>query len=80
MSVWLPWGAGAGMGLISFLFCIAHIVVAMLLVILTPTMSIGAGAGSWVAYGILIILCLVVSDSCYQGHQSCCVHSWLGRL
>jgi hypothetical protein len=36
-SVWLPWGSGAGMGLISFLFCVARIVVAVLLVILTPT-------------------------------------------
>jgi choline-glycine betaine transporter len=39
-SVWLPWGAGAGMGLISFLFCVARIVVAVLLVILTPTVSL----------------------------------------
>jgi len=38
-SVWLPWSAGAGMGLISFLFCVARIVVAVLLVILTPTVS-----------------------------------------
>ncbi|KAG1796459.1 hypothetical protein EV424DRAFT_1547104 [Suillus variegatus] len=36
-SVWLPWGAGAGMDLISFLFCVARIVVAVLQVILTPT-------------------------------------------
>ncbi len=36
-SVWLPWGSGASMGLISFLFCVARIVVAVLLVILTPT-------------------------------------------
>jgi hypothetical protein len=35
-SVWLPWGHGASMGLISFLFCVARIVVAVLLVILTP--------------------------------------------
>lgn len=35
-SIWLPWGSGAGMGLISFLFCVARIVVAVLLVILTP--------------------------------------------
>lgn len=38
-SVWLPWGSGASMGLISFLFCVARIVVAVLLVILTPTVS-----------------------------------------
>ncbi|KIK81846.1 hypothetical protein PAXRUDRAFT_155133 [Paxillus rubicundulus Ve08.2h10] len=58
-SIWLPWGTGAGMGLISFLFCVARIVIAVLLVILTPTISIGSAAGGWVAYGILIVLCLV---------------------
>jgi hypothetical protein len=39
-SVWLPWGQGAGMGLISFLFCVARIVIAVLLVILTPTVCV----------------------------------------
>ena len=39
-SVWLPWGHGASMGLISFLFCVARIVVAVLLVILTPIVRI----------------------------------------
>lgn len=58
-SVWLPWGTGASMGLLSFLFCVARIVTAVLLVILTPTISIGAAAGGWVAYGILVVLLLV---------------------
>ncbi|KAH6914675.1 membrane protein [Coprinopsis sp. MPI-PUGE-AT-0042] len=58
-SIWLPWGSGASMGLISFLFCVARIVIAVLLVILTPTISIGSGPGGWVAYGILMILALV---------------------
>ncbi|KAG2013149.1 membrane protein [Coprinopsis cinerea AmutBmut pab1-1] len=58
-SIWLPWGSGASMGLISFLFCVARIVVAVLLVILTPTISVGPGPGGWVSYGILIILALV---------------------
>ncbi|KAF8076772.1 hypothetical protein FPV67DRAFT_1472632 [Lyophyllum atratum] len=58
-SIWLPWGTGASMGLISFLFCVARIVVAVLLLILSPTISIGSGPGGWVAYGILIILALV---------------------
>ncbi|KAI0068554.1 hypothetical protein BV25DRAFT_10048 [Artomyces pyxidatus] len=58
-SVWLPWGHGASMGLISFLFCVARIVIAVLLVILTPTVSIGSEAGQWVAYVILFILALV---------------------
>ncbi|KAK1224510.1 hypothetical protein PQX77_012589 [Marasmius sp. AFHP31] len=58
-SIWLPWGTGASMGLISFLFCVARIVIAVLLVILTPAISIGSGPGGWVAYGILIILGLI---------------------
>lgn len=39
-SVWLPWGHGASMGLISFLFCVARIVIAVLLVTLTPTVRV----------------------------------------
>lgn len=39
-SIWLPWGQGASMGLISFLFCVARIVIAVLLVILTPTVCL----------------------------------------
>ncbi|KAK0207003.1 hypothetical protein DFS33DRAFT_1273351 [Desarmillaria ectypa] len=58
-SIWLPWGNGASMGLISFLFCVGRIVIAVLLLILTPALSIGAGAGGWVAYGVLVILALV---------------------
>ena len=38
-SIWLPWGQGASMGLISFFFCVARIVIAVLLVILTPAVS-----------------------------------------
>ena len=34
-SIWLPWGTGASMGLISFLFCVGRIVIAVLLLILT---------------------------------------------
>ncbi|KAF8806230.1 hypothetical protein BYT27DRAFT_7141837 [Phlegmacium glaucopus] len=58
-SIWLPWGSGASMGLISFLFCVARIVIAVLLLILTQTISIGPGPGGWVAYGILVLLALV---------------------
>ena len=39
-SIWLPWGQGASMGLISFLFCVGRIVIAVLLVILTPVVSL----------------------------------------
>ncbi|KAJ3529080.1 hypothetical protein NM688_g7903 [Phlebia brevispora] len=58
-SVWLPWGHGASMGLISFLFCVARIVIAVLLVILTPIVSVGSGAAQWVAYAILFIVGLI---------------------
>jgi len=47
------------MGLISFLFCVARIVLAVLLVTLTPTVSIGDEAGQWVTYVILFILGLI---------------------
>ena len=39
-SFWLPWGHGASMGLISFLFCVARIVIAVLMVILAPVVSL----------------------------------------
>ncbi|KAI0677278.1 hypothetical protein C8Q78DRAFT_1073993 [Trametes maxima] len=58
-SIWLPWGQGASMGLISFLFCVGRIVIAVLLVILSPVVSVGAGAAQWVAYAILFILGLI---------------------
>lgn len=41
-SLWLPWGGGASMGLISFLFCVARIVVAVLLVILTQAVCLSS--------------------------------------
>lgn len=39
-SFWLPWGHGASMGLISFLFCVARIIIAVLMVILAPIVSL----------------------------------------
>jgi len=38
-SIWLPWGIGASMGLITFLFCVGRIVIAVLLLILSPAVS-----------------------------------------
>jgi hypothetical protein len=35
-SVWLPWGRGATMGTASFILCVARIITAVLLVILSP--------------------------------------------
>ncbi|CAE6411879.1 unnamed protein product [Rhizoctonia solani] len=54
-SIWLPWGKGAHMSLISFLFCVLRIISSVLLVILSPVVAIGDSAGAWIAYAILII-------------------------
>ena len=39
-SVWLPWGRGAAMGGISFMLCVARIITAVLLVILSPVVCV----------------------------------------
>ena len=39
-SIWLPWGERASMGIISFLFCVARIVTVVLLIILSPLVSL----------------------------------------
>ncbi|KAJ1309049.1 hypothetical protein OPQ81_004729 [Rhizoctonia solani] len=54
-SIWLPWGKGAHMSLISFSFCVLRIISSVLLVILSPAVAIGDSAGAWIAYAILII-------------------------
>ena len=38
-SMWLPWGEGANMGAMSFLFCVGRIITCVLLVILSPVVS-----------------------------------------
>ena len=46
-SFWLPWGHGASMGLISFMFCVARIVIAVLMVILAPIVSQLSSSDPW---------------------------------
>ncbi|CAE7224731.1 unnamed protein product [Rhizoctonia solani] len=58
-SIWLPWGKGAHMSLISFLFCVLRIISSVLLVILSPAVAIGDSAGAWIAYAILIIAAII---------------------
>lgn len=58
-SVWLPWGRGATMGSISFLLCVSRIITAVLLVILSPAVSVGNPAAGWITYAILVIQGLV---------------------
>lgn len=38
-SMWLPWGEGAHMGGMSFMFCVGRIITCVLLVILSPVVS-----------------------------------------
>jgi hypothetical protein len=65
-SFWLPWGHGASMGLISFLFCVARIVIAVLMVILAPVVSL-LFRGVLRGWLILLCFCLPGFDWCWGG-------------
>lgn len=41
-SIWLPWGERASMGVVSFLFCVGRIITVVLLIILSPLVSISS--------------------------------------
>ncbi|KZP00146.1 hypothetical protein CALVIDRAFT_595550 [Calocera viscosa TUFC12733] len=58
-SIFLPWGKGAHMGILSFAFVVGRIATAVLLVILSPTVSVGTAASGWIAVTILIIQGLI---------------------
>ncbi|KAG8688414.1 hypothetical protein FRC09_012918 [Ceratobasidium sp. 395] len=58
-SIWLPWGKGAHMSAVSFIFCVLRIISSVLLVILSPAVSIGDSAGAWIAFAILIIIGII---------------------
>jgi hypothetical protein len=45
-SIWLPWGERASMGILSFLFCVARIVTVVLLIILSPLVSLSEFVGT----------------------------------
>lgn len=70
-SIWLPWGRGATMGLISFFFCVARITVAVLLVILSPTVSVVLHLMSWRFPFIDIIVIGFCWYHCKQLGRSC---------
>ncbi|GAA5879304.1 hypothetical protein JCM3774_006428 [Rhodotorula dairenensis] len=59
-SLWLPWGDHSAMGPLAFLLSLARIVIAVLLVVLSPTVDVSASAGSWLTYVILLIAGLVL--------------------
>ncbi|GAA5902192.1 hypothetical protein JCM6882_006725 [Rhodosporidiobolus microsporus] len=65
-SLWLPWGDNSAMGPLAFLLSLARIVIAVLLVVLSPSVNVSAQAASWIAYivflaqGLVILLLLFV--------------------
>ncbi|BGP21815.1 membrane protein [Rhodotorula toruloides] len=54
-SLWLPWGDHAAMGPLAFLFSLARIIIAVLLVVLSPTVNVSPSAASWLTY--VVFLC-----------------------
>jgi hypothetical protein len=59
-SLWLPWGDHSAMGPLAFLLSLARIIIAVLLVVLSPTVDVSASAGSWLTYVILLCAGLVL--------------------
>ncbi|GAA5896795.1 uncharacterized protein JCM6883_007010 [Sporobolomyces salmoneus] len=59
-SLWLPWGDNAAMGPLAFLLSLARIIIAVLLVVLSPTVAISNEAGSWIAYIVFLVQGLVI--------------------
>ncbi|GAA5862778.1 hypothetical protein JCM8547_006542 [Rhodosporidiobolus lusitaniae] len=59
-SLWLPWGDNSAMGALAFLLSLARIIIAVLLVVLSPTVNISASAASWIAYIVFLVQGLVL--------------------
>ncbi|GAA5821254.1 hypothetical protein JCM3770_007385 [Rhodotorula araucariae] len=59
-SLWLPWGDNSAMGPLAFLLSLARIVIAVLLVVLSPTVDVSPSAASWVTYVIFLAMGLVL--------------------
>ncbi|KAL8283166.1 hypothetical protein RQP46_005944 [Phenoliferia psychrophenolica] len=59
-SLWLPWGDNAAMGPLAFVLSISRIIVAVLLVVLSPAVAVSASAAAWLAYIILLMQGLVL--------------------
>ncbi|KAM0793143.1 hypothetical protein ACM66B_000619 [Microbotryomycetes sp. NB124-2] len=54
-SLWLPWGDNAAMGPLAFILCLARIIIAVLLVVLSPSVAVSDSAAAWIAYIILLV-------------------------
>lgn len=59
-SLWLPWGDNSAMGPLAFLLSLARIIIAVLLVVLSPTVNVSPAAASWVTYVIFLAMGLVL--------------------
>lgn len=46
-SMWLPWGEGAHMGALAFMFCVGRIITCVLLIILSPVVSTAVDMTCW---------------------------------
>lgn len=58
-SLWLPWGDNAAMGPLAFVLSISRIIVAVLLVVLSPSVDVSDSAASWLAYVVFLVQALV---------------------
>ncbi|KAK4058117.1 hypothetical protein OIO90_000856 [Microbotryomycetes sp. JL221] len=54
-SLWLPWGDNASMGPLAFIMCLARIIIAVLLVVLSPSVNVSSSASAWIAYIVLLV-------------------------
>ncbi|KAK4054818.1 hypothetical protein OIV83_000742 [Microbotryomycetes sp. JL201] len=54
-SLWLPWGDNAAMGPLAFILCLARIIIAVLLVVISPSVAVSDSAAAWIAYIILLV-------------------------
>jgi hypothetical protein len=59
--LWLPWGDGAMMGPLSFIFSVSRIVSAVLLIVLSSQVDVSQSVAGWLAYVILVIQAAVIA-------------------
>ncbi|CED85423.1 TRP-like family [Phaffia rhodozyma] len=58
-AVWLPWGLGASMGAMSFMFGVLRTITMILVLILCQAINIGNLASTWIAYAVVVIQAVV---------------------
>lgn len=58
-SLWLPWADNTAMGPLAFILSISRIIIAVLLVVLSPAVAVSDQAGAWLAYIVFLMQALV---------------------